>query len=85
MGDACTCFRAHENQGSVQSQTSKMGVGRDLDEAVLAATNKGLEAAAGLVNTVSLSFQGVDLPNLDTFTRTDGIAVLYKKEATTWK
>ena len=62
-----------------------MGLGRDLDEAVLAATNRGLEANGGLVNMVSLTFKGINFPNLDTFTRTDAMVVLYKKEGQTWK
>lgn len=56
-----------------------MAAGRDLDEAVLAAINKSVEASqSGLVNTVRLSIACIDLPNLDTFTRTDGMAVLFK-------
>ena len=56
-----------------------MTTGRDLDDAVLAAVNKTIEnGQVGLVNTVRLSIACVDLPNLDTFTRTDGMAVLYK-------
>jgi hypothetical protein len=51
-------------------------MGRDLDDAVLAATNRSIAANQGLVNIVALSFQCADLPNLDTFTRTDGMAVL---------
>jgi len=56
-----------------------MGVGRDLDDAVLAATNKNIANEGGLVNLVSLSFAGENFPNLDTFTRTDGMCVLFKK------
>ena len=79
IGDNLTCFRKHENQGAVMSGAGKMGMGRDLDDAVLAATNKTLENNAGLVNVVSLTFACEDLPNLDTFTRTDGMVVLYQK------
>lgn len=61
-----------------------MGLGRDLDEAVLAATNRGLEANGGLINMISLTFKGHNFPNLDTFTRTDGIVVLFKKEGNFW-
>jgi hypothetical protein len=56
-----------------------MTSGRDIDDAVLAAVNKSIESgASGLVNTVRLSIQCENLPNLDTFTRTDGMAVLFK-------
>lgn len=80
VGDTFTCFRKHENAGSVQSGTGKLGMGRDLDDAVLAATNRSIAQNQGLVNIVALSFQCNNLPNLDTFTRTDGMCVLFKKE-----
>ena len=57
-----------------------MGMGRDLDDAVLAATNKTIQQNQGLVNIVGLTFSCSDLPNLDTYTRTDGMVVLYHKE-----
>lgn len=69
-------MRKHENAGAVQSGTSKMGMGRDLDDAVLAATNRSIAANQGLVNFVALTFSCENLPNLDTFTRTDGMCVL---------
>lgn len=51
----------------------------DLNDAVLAAVNKSIEAGqSGLINTVRLSFQCLNLPNLDTFTRSDGMAVLFR-------
>ena len=80
VGDTFTCFRKHENAAAVQSGTSKMGMGRDLDDAVLAATNRSIAANQGLVNFVSLTFSCENLPNLDTFTRTDGMCILQKKE-----
>ena len=81
LGDNCTCFRAHDNSEAVMSGANKLGLGRDLDDAVLAAQNKAMEAnAQGLVNTVTLSFAGINFPNLDTFTRTDGMVVLYQKQ-----
>jgi len=57
-----------------------MGLGRDLDDAVLAATNHNIAQNQGLLNFVALSFSCTNLPNLDTFTRTDGMCVLLKKE-----
>ena len=60
-------------------------MGRDLDDAVLAAQNRIMNAnAQGLVNMVSLSFAGSNFPNLDTFTRTDGMVVLYQKQGQMW-
>ena len=43
LGDVCTCFRRHENQVAVHSGGSRLGIGRDLDDAVLAATNKSIQ------------------------------------------
>ena len=77
MGDSFSCFRTHQNAGAVQSNIS---AGKDLDDAVLAAVNQSIEAGmSGLVNTISLSFACRELPNLDTFTRTDGMVVLFRK------
>ena len=78
LGDNLSCMRSHQNQGAVQAG-SAVGVGRDLDDAVLAAVNQSINSAAsGLVQTISLSFSCENLPNLDTFTRTDGMLVFYK-------
>ena len=78
IGDNLTCFRSHENAGAV-SAGGTAGTGRDLDDAVLAAVNQSIHAnQSGLVNTISLSFACENLPNMDTFTRTDGMVVLYR-------
>lgn len=62
-----------------------MGTGRDLNDAVLAAVNQSINSqAGGLTNVISLSFACTDLPNLDTFTRTDGMVVLYQKTGNMW-
>lgn len=76
-GDVFTCMRKHENAAAVESQKQKFGVGQDLDDAVLAATNKSINEDGGLVNIVTLSFACENLPNLDTFTRTDCMVILY--------
>jgi hypothetical protein len=44
LGDTFTCFRKHENAAAVQSGTGRLGMGRDLDDAVLAATNRSIAA-----------------------------------------
>ena len=85
IGDAMTCMRKHENADAVRSSNRPLGIGRDLDDAVLAATNKSIEENAGLVSLVALNFQCNNLPNLDTFTRTDGFVVLYHKQGNMWK
>lgn len=78
LGDTCSCFRDHENQLSV-GRGAAYGTGRDLDDAVLAATNNMINANP-LSQTIRLSFACKRLPNMDTFTRTDGMAVLYEKK-----
>ena len=84
IGDGMTCMRTHQDTGAVHaggiSNTS-----RDLDDAVLAAVNQGIASAqSGLQSTITLSFACENLPNLDTFTRTDGIVVLYRKVGNSW-
>jgi hypothetical protein len=83
LGDSMSCFRAHQNEAAVQNGISS---GRDLDDAVLAAVNRQIDAgASGLVQTVRLSIACKNLPNLDTFTRTDGMAVLSKQNGKSWQ
>lgn len=84
LGDNLTCMRTHNNRGAVHGGTNA-GIGRDLDDAVLAAVNQSINSAAsGLVQTISLNFSCENLPNLDTFTRTDGMAVFYRKVGQQW-
>ena len=81
-----SCMRTHQNQGAVQAGSKGMTVGRDLDDAVLAAVNQSINSAAsGLVQTISLNFSCENLPNLDTFTRTDGLLVFYRKVGNQWQ
>ena len=84
LGDSMTCMRTHQNQGAVQNAGAS--VGRDLDDAVLASINQNLNSAqSGLVQTISLSFACVNLPNMDTFTRTDGMVVFYQQVGSQWR
>lgn len=76
-GDVFTCFRKHENSEAVSNTMQRFGVGQDIDDAVLAATNKSINQLEGLVNQVNLNLACENLPNLDTFTRTDAMCVLY--------
>ena len=77
IGDTLTCFRDHENQTSV-GRGAAVGTGRDLDDAVLAATSSVINANH-LSQLLRLTFACKRLPNMDTFTRTDGMAVLYER------
>ncbi len=52
-------------------------MGNDLEDAVLAATNYSVNQEQGLMNLVELSLACENLPNYDTFTRTDAQCVLY--------
>ena len=85
LGNNMTCLRKHENAEAIQAGSARMGMGRDLDDAVLAAQNRQMNAnAQGLVNMVNLSFAGSNFPNLDTYTYTDGMVVLYQKQGQMW-
>ena len=44
IGDSLTCFRSHENQEAVNRGVA-LGGGRDLDDAVLAATSNMIDGA----------------------------------------
>jgi hypothetical protein len=82
LGDQMSCFRTHQNARAIQGTLT---TGRDLDDTVLAAVNQNIEAAqSGLINTIRLSFACKELPNLDTFTRTDGMCVLFKQNGNQW-
>ena len=56
----------------------KYGVGHDLDDAVLAATNKQIMQEGRLANILTLSVACEGLPNLDTLSKTDAMCVLYE-------
>lgn len=79
IGDTFSCCRKHSNTKSITSTNQKFGIGKDLDEAVLAATNLDNAVGSQLVNLLNLTFSCENLPNLDTFTRTDAMCVLYAK------
>ena len=44
VGDTCICFRDHQNTGSVKSTRIAQGLGKDLDEAVLASTGEFIDS-----------------------------------------
>jgi len=52
---------------------------------VLAATSNAIDGANHLSQILRLTFGCKRLPNLDTFTRTDGMAVLYEKRGNMWQ
>lgn len=83
IGDTLTCFREHENQEAVGRGVAT-GSGKDLDDAVLAATSNEINAHV-LQQTLKLSFACKNLPNMDTFTRTDGMVVLFEKRGNMWQ
>ena len=83
LGDNLTCFRDHENQEAV-GRGIAAGQGKDLDDAVLAATDNIINANH-LSQQLRLTFGCKNLPNMDTFTRTDGFAVLYEKKGRIWQ
>ena len=52
----------------------------DIDDAALAAINHGIGQSnkSGLKQTINLSFGCLNLPNLDTFSKTDAFVILYE-------
>ena len=84
VGDNLTCFRDHEDQAAV-SRGVAAGSGRDLDDAVLAATSMAIDNQNRLSQILRLTFSCKALPNMDTFTRTDGLAVLHEKKGRMWQ
>ena len=59
-----------------------MGRGGDVDAAVLAATS--FAGGGGLSNKLSLGFKCEELPNLDTFSKSDPFIVMYKQVGNRW-
>lgn len=57
----------------------KGGAASDIDDAALQAIQNGIGSASRneLKQTVNLSFQLKDLPNLDVMSKTDAFVVLY--------
>ena len=64
---------------------SATGNGKDLDQAILAATNNLISQGRRLQSIVRLTFSARNMPNLDTFTRSDGMLVLYEKRGNIWQ
>ena len=67
---------------SVAVTSGSMGRGSDIDAAVLAATNFG---GGGLSNKLSLGFKCEELPNMDTFSKSDPFCVLYHQVSNKWQ
>lgn len=67
-----------ESSTPIQAAAGKFGLGHDLDEAVIAATNHQIDQEGQLVTTVTLSVGCDNLPNLDTFSKSDAMCVLYQ-------
>ena len=74
------CSSSHADAGAVQG-TAVSGRGVDIDAAVLAATQM---QAGGLSQKLSLGFKCEDLPNMDTFSKSDPFCVLYKLTNGQW-
>jgi len=64
------------------SSTAVSGRGADIDAAVLAATSF---SQGGLSNKLSLGFKCEELPNMDTFSKSDPFCVFYKKTGNRWQ
>ncbi len=67
-GDVFVCNRKHENPDELFATATKFDYGKDIDDAVLAATNKSISQEGNLITLLNLSVECLGLPNLDTFT-----------------
>ena len=79
MGNTCTTKGGHLNAKAVDSK----GIGgksSDIDDAALAAIKGGIGEAgkAALRQNLQVSLSMENLPNLDTFSKTDAFALLYE-------
>ena len=70
----------HSDMGAVKS--GGIGGGRDIDSAVLAATNF---SGTGLAQRLQLSFKCNDLINMDTFSKSDPFVVFYQQKGNMWQ
>ena len=68
------CSQSHHDAGAITA-THALGRGGDIDAAVLAATSFN---ASGPTQKLSLGFKCEDLPNMDTFSKSDPFCVIYK-------
>ena len=84
MGQLLSCYSKHEKKAAVKPVGYRMGMGHDIDDAVLAATKKIIENNEGLFKVVSLTFACEDLPKLNTFNNAGGMVVLYQKSGNQW-
>ena len=71
------CAQASTANSIAVSSGAKLGQGSDIDAAVLAATNI---AGQGLSNKLELSFKCEQLPNMDTFSKSDPFVIVYKQD-----
>ena len=69
----------HNDMGAVNA--TKFGQGSDLDAAVLAAANMNTMSPS---QRLSLAFSCENLPNMDTFSKSDPFLILYKQSGNQW-
>ena len=82
---SCTSGEGKKGLGQAVSGGGIMGgAAHDIDDAALQAISNGIGSANRneLKQTVSLSFQLKDLPNLDVMSKTDAFIVLYAMKKT---
>lgn len=75
-----SCTSETKNNAGAVGGSSIMKAGQDIDDAALQAIkgNIGDANAAQLKQCLSLTFSLRDLPNMDTFSKTDAFIVLYQ-------
>ena len=76
-------MNAHLDAQAVTASGPRLGLGKDINDAVLAATQFGQRG--GLRQQVKLSFSCKDLPNMDVMSRSDPFCILYKMVNKRWQ
>jgi len=71
-------FMSSEGSEVVQAGSGNQNSGCDIDDAVLAATNQRINQEGQLASFLTISVACENLPNLDTFSLSDALAVLYQ-------
>ena len=77
MGGETSCFNTQHLDAKAVGGGGIGKGGSDIDAAVLAAANFG---GGGLAQKLEISFGGLNLVNMDTFSKSDPFVVLYKQQ-----
>ena len=80
MGALAQCMTDSKPSSSAIGAYGQAGLISDIDDAALQAIKNGIgqSSKSALKQVINLSFACQDLPNLDTFSKTDAFVILYE-------